>query len=167
MPDVELIDGNDILADASGTVMPRIELAIARAREYDRPVWVWFTFNITKVTVAADSDPVLLYNTIAVQGFNPNKSAAREVGPYPAQLTFDESKAQSYRLIWRKKCVAVRAYQLDLPGWVERIDSDGEPFTNWYGFPTNWYVKDPDAGTIFIVPHDEFTLCPCSDHHLG
>lgn len=126
---------------------------------------VRFVFVDTEITVAADSNIELIAETY--WECEETEGTCGKIGPYPAILTFDESKAQSYRLIWRKKCVAVRAYQLDLPGWVERIDSDGEPFTNWYGFPTNWYVKDPDAGTIFIVPHDEFTLCPCSDHHLG
>lgn len=168
MSNIEIIDGNDIKADMTGSIMSRIKLAIARAQAYlemGRTVHVKFTFNDSvTVTVAADSNSDLVYNTAAMQYRNPDRSASREVGPYPTQLTFDGDRAAKHQLIYRGACMAVQAYQLGEAGWVERVDADGEVYTNWYGLKTDWYVQSVDTAVVFLVPDAQFVRCPCPSH---
>ena len=163
MSDIEIIDGNDILKDRICGVHEVIELAIARANEYDRPAHVKFTFNAIIITVAADSDLILVTNTVRMQGYRPDKSVPGEVGPYPAMLTFDGDKAKPYGRIVGEECLPVLAYQLDEDAWMERVDEEGT-FTNWFGFAGDWYVKNVNDPKVDRVADADFVKCPCPSH---
>ena len=157
MPEVEIIDITTQVAHLP--LDKALEYATQAIRELSHPVWAQFTLNACEITVAEDSDTLLLQRTVRAQCLWRNGSTIAKVGPYPTQMTFEEAKAMSYHLIRGKNCLIVRAYRLDEPGWVERINRDGESFSHWHGIVGDWYVKDPDAATIFVVPDVEFVQC--------
>lgn len=162
MSEVEIID---VTAQVSYLPLDEaLEYALAVIRECTHSVWAQFTISTYEVTVAEDSDILLLQKTVSTQAQWSSESRAVRIGPYPAQLTFDEAKAESYHLSRHKGCILVRAYQLDEPGWVERVNSAGESFSHWHGMVDDWYVKDPDAATIFVVSKANFVQCPCPEH---
>ena len=163
--DIELVDGHDILqAVVVCNVSEVVELAIARAREYDRPVHVWFVYNTTKITVAADSDQGLICGAYNMQVYRPAEAGRREVGPYPTDLIFDWAKSKTHQLIHDDECLSVWAYQLDQDGWVELVNESGQSTTRWYAFRTDWFVKDCRSSAFLIVPAAEWQLCPCPSH---
>jgi len=151
--EMEIIDVNAQIAHLH--LNEAIEYAITTVRKHSHPAWARFTISNYEVTVAEDSDALLLRRTVWAHYDKP-KSGVVKIGPYPPQLTFEEAKAASYQLVRGKDCLAVRAYQLNQTGWVERVNSEGETFSHWHAIADDWYVKDPDTARIFVMPHADF-----------
>ena len=102
---------------------------------------VRFMFVDTEITVAADSDIELIAETY--WEYEETEGTCGKIGPYPAILTFDESKAQPYQLAnWATlQYETVQAYQLGQEGWVETTDIRGTLCVVTFGAATDWHVK--------------------------
>ena len=116
-----------------------------------------FMSNDIEITVAADSNIELIAETYWEYDCLPDDKSGK-IGPYPAMLTFDDTKARPYRVAhWvTQREETMQAYQLGEEGWVETTDIRGALCVDSYGIASDWYVKCAN-GKFELWSNEAFT----------